>query len=198
MRFLDTNIILRYITKDDETKAEACYQFFQCVKQGKEDVFTCETVIAEVAYVLTSPRLPYQLSHSEVRDRLVPILTLRSLKLAQKRTSLQALDIYADSPFLNFEDALAVAHMKQRGVTNIVSYDKDFDRVPGIIEDRAMTTWGHGVPDKAAPLTPQDPSYTVLTLCQMRISGMSNCRHATGGRKSKARLCLQNYWQNTD
>ena len=132
MRFLDTNVILRYLTRDDEAKAQACYQLFQRVKQGEEELFTCEAIVTEVAYVLSSPRAPYKLSHEEVRARLLPILTLRGLKLPQKRVYLRALDLYASSLFLDFEDALAVAHMEQRGVTEIISYDRDFDRVTGL------------------------------------------------------------------
>ena len=132
MRFLDTNVILRYLTRDDEAKADACYSLFQEVKQGVEELFTCESIIAEVVYVLSSSRAPYQLSHSEVRDRLLPILSLRGLKIPQKRTYLRALDLYATSPFLDYEDAVAAAHMEQRGILEIVSYDKDFDRIAGI------------------------------------------------------------------
>ena len=132
MRFLDTNVILRYLTRDDESKADACYRLFQRVKQGQEELFTCEAIVAEITYVLSSPRARYQLSHGEVRDRLLPILALRGLKIPQKRTCLRALDLYASSPVLDFEDALAVAHMEQRDVAEIVSYDKDFDRLPGI------------------------------------------------------------------
>ena len=132
MRFLDTNVILRYLTRDDETKARACYQLFQRVRQGEEELCTCEAIITEIVYVLSSPRAPYRLSHEEIRSRLVPILTLRGLNLPQKRVYLHALDLYAAAPFLDFEDALAAAHMEQRGVTEIISYDKDFDRVPGL------------------------------------------------------------------
>ncbi|MBI2872659.1 MAG: type II toxin-antitoxin system VapC family toxin [Chloroflexi bacterium] len=132
MKFLDTNVILRYLTKDDEAKAEACYQLFQRVKQGGEELFTCEAIVTEVVYVLSSPRAPYRLSHEEVSARLLPILTLRGLKLPQKRVYLRALDLYASSPFLDFEDALAVAHMEQRGMAEIISYDSDFDRVTGL------------------------------------------------------------------
>ena len=130
MRFLDTNVILRYLTRDDEAKAEACYQLFQQVRRGDEELVTCEAIVTEVVYVLSSPRAPYRLSHEEIRARLVPILTLRGLRLPQKRVYLSALDLYASSPFLDFEDALAVAHMERLGVTEIVSYDKDFDRLP--------------------------------------------------------------------
>ena len=82
--------------------------------------------------MLSSPRLPYRLSHEEIRDRLLPILTLRSLKLPQKRVHIHALDLYATSPFLDFEDALVVAHMKQRRVAEIVSYDRDLDRIADV------------------------------------------------------------------
>ncbi len=132
MRFLDTNVILRYLTRDDEAKAQACFQLFQRVKQGREELLTCEAIVTEVAYVLSSSRGPYHLSHEEIRTRLLPILTLRGLKLPQKRVYLRALDLYASSPFLDFEDALAAAHMEQRGVTEIVSYDRDFDRLSGL------------------------------------------------------------------
>ena len=132
MRFLDTNVILRYLTGDDETKAQACYELFQRAKQGEEELFTCEAIVTEVVYVLSSTRAPYRLTHDEIRARLVPILTLRGLRLPQKRVYVEALDLYASSPFLDFEDALAVAHMQRQGIAEIVSYDRDFDRVPGV------------------------------------------------------------------
>ena len=132
MRFLDTNIILRYLTRDDEVKAEACYQLFQRASQGEEELFTCEAIVSEVVYVLSSRRAPYRLSHEDIRARLVPILTIHGLRLPQKHIYIEALDIYASSPALDFEDALAVVHMNSQGITEIVSYDRDFDRVAGI------------------------------------------------------------------
>lgn len=132
MRFLDANVILRYLTRDDEAKAHACYELFQRVKQGVEELLTCEAIVTEVVYVLSSPRAPYRLGHEEIRARLLPILTLRGLRLPQKRAYLRALDLYAASSFLDFEDALAVAHMERRGMNELLSYDMDFDRVPAI------------------------------------------------------------------
>ena len=80
MKFLDTNVILRYLTRDDEEKAEACYEFLQRVQRGEQELFTCESIIAEVIYVLSSPR-QYGLNHQEIRERLAPILRLRHLQL---------------------------------------------------------------------------------------------------------------------
>lgn len=132
MKFLDTNVILRYLTRDDRKKAEACYEFFQRVKAGVEEVITLETNIAEVCYVLSSSRAPYGLEHHEISARLMPILTLRGIRLPHKGACIRALDLYGSSPFLDFEDALAVAHMERLGVIEIVSYDRDFDRLTGV------------------------------------------------------------------
>ena len=132
MRFLDANVFLRYLTRDDEAKAEACYRLFQRASQGEEDLFTSEAIITEVVYVLSSNRAPYRLSHDEIRSRLAPLLTLRGLSIPHKGVYIRALDIYASLTSLDFEDALAVAHMERMGATEIVSYDKDFDLVAGL------------------------------------------------------------------
>ena len=66
------------------------------------------------------------------KDRLLPILTLRGVRLPHKRVCIRALDIYASSPDLDLEDALAAAHMERRGLTEIYSYDRDFDGVEGV------------------------------------------------------------------
>ena len=131
MRFIDANIFVRYLAGDDEKKSEACFRLFQRVQRGEETVTTAEVIIAEVAYVLSSPSL-YHLSHEEISSRLAPILSLRNFHLRYKQTYLRGLDLYAGESSLDFEDALAIAHMERLGIDEIVTYDRDFDRVPGI------------------------------------------------------------------
>lgn len=130
MKFLDTNVILRYLTRDDPKKAEACYELFQKAKQGKVELMTCEAVIAEVVYVLSSPSV-YNLPREEIRSLLLPIINLRGLRLPQKRLFIRALDIYA-SQNVDFEDALSIAHMEKRKMKEIYSYDTDFDKLEDI------------------------------------------------------------------
>ncbi len=132
MRFLDTNVILRYLTRDDEVKAEACYQLLDRASRGEEILITCEAIVAEVVYVLSSRRAGYHLNRHEIAARLFPILSLRGLRLPQKHIYINALNIYASSPALDFEDALAIAHMQHQRITQIISYDKDFDQIPDI------------------------------------------------------------------
>lgn len=131
MKFLDTNIILCYLTRDDENKASACLALLKRLQEGGEEAATSQAVITEVVYVLSSSA-HYHLSHDEIRARLVPVLSLRGLKLSSKRTYLRALDVYVTYPFLDFEDALTVAIMERDGLAEVCSYDTDFDKVEGV------------------------------------------------------------------
>ena len=131
MRFVDTNVFIRFLTADDEGKLAACRRLFERVESGQEVLTACEAIVTEVVYVLASPRTGYGLSREEIRARFIPILSLPGLMIPQKQVYIDALKIYASSSF-DFEDAVAVAHMRDRGITEIVSYDRDFDSVSGI------------------------------------------------------------------
>lgn len=131
MRFVDANIFLRYLVADDRAKANACFALFQRLKNGQEVATTSEAIVAEVAYVLNS-RAHYALTPADIEARLRPLLTVRGLKLLNKRTYLRGLEIWTGYPALDFEDALIVAHMERLGLKDVVSYDRDFDRVGNV------------------------------------------------------------------
>lgn len=131
MRFLDTNIFLRYLIPGDESKARACFALFQRVKAGKEPVTTSESVVAEITCVLRS-KAHYSLAPADIAARLRPMLALRGLKLPHKGTFLRAFDVWEAYPALDFEDALTVAHMERLRLSDVFSYDKDFGGIPGI------------------------------------------------------------------
>jgi predicted nucleic acid-binding protein len=130
MPFVDTNVFLRYLTKDDPDKAQACFDLFKRAEANQVTLTATETVIAEVVYVLSSKRT-YNLPRDQVRARLYPLLTLRGLQLPQRRTVLWALDLYVAYE-IDFEDAVIVAHMERQAIRELYSYDRDFDEVPGV------------------------------------------------------------------
>lgn len=131
MKFLDTNIFIRCLVPDDPVKSRACFSLLEAVKHRTETATTSETVIAEVAYVLRSKR-QYDLEPPEITARLRPIISLRGLVLQNKRTFLRAFDLWDEHPGLDFEDVLTIAHMERLRLTEIYSYDRDFDKIPGI------------------------------------------------------------------
>jgi predicted nucleic acid-binding protein len=130
MRFVDANIILRYLTNDDPVKARKCLALFRKAKTSEIVLTTSESVIAEVVYVLSSKRV-YNLARKEVVARLRPLIYVPGLKLSYRTAYLRALEIYT-SYRIDFEDALSIAHMERQKIRDIYSYDKDFDQVKEI------------------------------------------------------------------
>jgi predicted nucleic acid-binding protein len=131
MRFLDSNIFIRYLAADDAEKTDACGRLFQRIAANDEVVTTSESVISEVVYVLSSRSL-YGLTRRDIVSRLRPLLALSSLRITDKQIYFRALDIYVSYSSLNFADAVSAAHVEHSRLTDIVSYDRGFDRVPGI------------------------------------------------------------------
>ncbi|MBI4200888.1 MAG: type II toxin-antitoxin system VapC family toxin [Chloroflexi bacterium] len=129
-RFLDTNILLRYLTRDDEAKAQASLGLLSRVERGEEVVVTSDLVIAEVVFNLQSPR-QYGLSRDHIRQLVEPIVELRGLRLANKGLYRRAFDLFCDKR-ISFVDAYNAAYMESRGVTEVYSYDTEFDRVEGV------------------------------------------------------------------
>lgn len=128
--FVDTNVFIRLLTRDDLAKVERCLALFQQVQRGEVTLVTSEAVIAEIAYVLTS-RSTYAYARGLVASSLRPILALPGLRIEEKRTVLNALDLW-ETASLDFADCLAIEHVRRLGLNGIYSYDRGLDRVPGI------------------------------------------------------------------
>ncbi|MEW5803618.1 MAG: PIN domain-containing protein [bacterium] len=128
MRFIDTNLFLRYFTRDDEDKAQKVLELLKRVEKGEEKVIASSLVMFEVVFTLESF---YKVSKEEIKELLSPILDLRGLNLSDKGIYRQALDIYAQKK-VSFADAFNAAFVIKKGVKEIYSYDKDFDKLEGI------------------------------------------------------------------
>ena len=130
MPFVDTNIFIRYLTKDDLDKAQACFELFNQAASNQVALTTTEAVITEVVYVLSSKKT-YGLARHEIRARLYPLLSVSGLQLSHRQTYLRALDLYTLYA-LDFEDAVIVAQMERQKIKDLYSYDRGFERISGI------------------------------------------------------------------
>jgi predicted nucleic acid-binding protein len=130
MPFLDANILLRHLTNDDPASGRACLALMQAIEQREIRAWTSDLVIAEVVFVLSSKRL-YNLERETIRDLLLPLINLPGLKIAHKRLYRRVFELYTTLP-IDYVDAFHAALMEKQGTRKILSYDKHFDRVPGI------------------------------------------------------------------
>ena len=130
LRFLDANIIIRHVTQDNQKLSEQAYQILKRIEAGTLTVTTCESILTECVFVLSSKHL-YHVTRVKVKAALDLILSLKGLKIQHKQTYRRALEIYAATK-LDFPDALALAHMERERITEILSFDEDFDAITGI------------------------------------------------------------------
>lgn len=124
-RFLDANILIRYLVRDDEEKARACLALLQRAQRGEEKLITSDVVIAEVAWVLESPRW-YGLTKAETAELLDRVIAIRGLHIPSKGLFPRILKVYRDEQ-VDFIDAYNAVVMDRLGVGEIYSYDRHFD-----------------------------------------------------------------------
>ena len=126
-KFLDTNVFLRYLTKDHLSKYERCREMFKKALEGEIVISTSGMVIAELIWTLLSY---YKVPKAEVIEKVSVILGTENLFIPDKDVLADALVLYGRKN-IDFIDAYHAVFMKYHGLREIYSYDEDFD----IIED---------------------------------------------------------------
>lgn len=127
-KFIDTNVFLRYLTKDDPSKFERCRQMFKRALEGEITLSTSEMVIAELIWTLQSY---YKVPKAEVVEKVSVILGTENLFVLNKDILADALVLYARKN-IDFIDAYNAVFMKYQGLREIYSYDEDFDMIEDI------------------------------------------------------------------
>lgn len=128
--FVDTSLLIRVLTGDDPAKASRSLALLQRARRGEIDLYTSETVVAEVVYVLSS-LATYRVPRNDVAMALLPVLEGPGITIDHKGSLVLALLRWRDSR-LDFEDCLSIEHIRRQRLDGISSYDRDFDRIPGL------------------------------------------------------------------
>ncbi len=127
-KFVDTNVFLRYLTKDDLLKYERCRQMFKRALEGEITISTSGMVIAELIWTLLSY---YKVPKAEVIEKVSVILGTENLFVPDKDVLADALVLYAGKN-IDFIDAYNAVFMKYQGLREIYSYDEYFETIEDI------------------------------------------------------------------
>ena len=127
--FVDTNVFLRFLTNDDPAKAKRAEALFRDALRGKIRLATSLLVIAEIVWTLESF---YKLEKPDIAAKVEKILNTPNLECSEAPLLFMALDLYVHAN-IDFVDAYNAFHMRERGLTQILTYDrKHFARVPWV------------------------------------------------------------------
>jgi uncharacterized protein len=126
--FLDTNILLRHLLADHPDHSPRATAYLLRMEQGEVEVLTSEIVVFETVFTLERR---YHRSKASIREALTGLLDLPGIVLPGKRRPKKAFDLYVDLN-IPFADAYFAVLMDRLKLTEIVSFDRDFDKVPGL------------------------------------------------------------------
>jgi predicted nucleic-acid-binding protein len=111
---VDTNVIIRFLTRDDERQYKKAYSIFK-----SNIVFIPDSVIQETEWVL---RYAYEFSAEDICDALSGLFGLKNVRLSNPVLVAQALEWHKQG--MDFSDAL---HLSQcQNCESIFTFDKSF------------------------------------------------------------------------
>jgi predicted nucleic acid-binding protein len=127
-QFLDTNIFLRHLLGDDPTQSPRATAYFRAIDQGLRRARISDIVVFEVVFTLERG---YRRSKSEIQSAVLPLLESPGVLLPGKRKFREIFRLYIEKN-ISFVDAYHAVLMESLRLTRIVSFDRDFDRIPAV------------------------------------------------------------------
>jgi predicted nucleic acid-binding protein len=125
---LDANILLRHLTQDHPDHSPRATNYLRRIEQGEIEARLADVVIFEVVFTLQSF---YRQPKALIRDALLDILSLPGIHVPRKRRFSRIFDLYT-SYNLSFVDAYIAVEAERLTSSTLTSFDKGFDRIPGI------------------------------------------------------------------
>ncbi|MDR2838084.1 MAG: type II toxin-antitoxin system VapC family toxin [Azonexus sp.] len=127
MPALDTNILVRYIVRDDAAQLAAIKRLInECLAAGQA-LFVPVTVTLELEWVL---RASFRFEKSEVMQALADLLSAAELSFQSEKALEIALQSYRDST-ADFADCLHVALATQADELPLWTFDKRAAKIHG-------------------------------------------------------------------
>jgi predicted nucleic-acid-binding protein len=126
---IDTNVLVRFLVRDDEAPFEKARRLIKREVDAGEDVFVSLLVLLETEWVLRSR---YGLQKTEIMDAISGLLDAAELRLEDEPAIEESLSTWRDSP-ADFADCLIGAHNRRMGCGATATFDARGLRLPGFI-----------------------------------------------------------------
>jgi predicted nucleic acid-binding protein len=126
--YLDASIIISYLLDDPPDMAEAANACFHAAEQGDIRLLITPTTLAEVVWVLSAA---YKKSRMDIAPLMLAFMTAEGIDTENRDEITLALSFFKERN-VDFADALLAARALLSGPAAIYSFDRHFDRIPGI------------------------------------------------------------------
>jgi predicted nucleic-acid-binding protein len=122
MRAVDTNVLVRLITRDDAAQVTAAERFIE------KGAWVAHLALVETAWVLDAV---YERTAAEIATAIELLLNHRELSLQDPDVVAAALERYRARPAVGFSDCLLLEVARRAGHVPLGTFDRDLGRFDG-------------------------------------------------------------------
>lgn len=126
---LDTNVLVRYLVRDDETQFEKARRLIRRETTAGRPVFIGLLMLLETEWVLRSR---YGLAKPEILSVFSSLLDADDLRFENEPAIEEALYLWRDNP-AGFADCLIGAQNRCMGCTATATFDTKAAKLPGVV-----------------------------------------------------------------
>lgn len=123
MRAVDTNVLVRLITRDDARQAAAAEAF---VEKG---AWVSVLALAEAMWVLSAV---YERSSADVATAVEMLLRHKDVTLQDSDVVKEALQVFRKRPALGFSDCLMLELARKAGHIPLGTFDRELSKLNGV------------------------------------------------------------------
>ena len=120
MKAIDTNVLIRFLVRDDEKQATQVYRRLKKAEREKEVLFVPLLVMLETLWVLESV---YEVSRQETLDSIDDLLLMPVLQF-ENPTVIVGFISTARATNLDFSDLLIAQSAMRSGCESVITFDK--------------------------------------------------------------------------
>jgi predicted nucleic-acid-binding protein len=120
MKAIDTNVLIRFLTGDDELQSKKVYSIFKTAESEKKELFVPLPVVLEILWVLESV---YEISRTKILESISDLLLMPILKFDQQ-PAVQQFVHSAQGNKYDLSDLLIAHSAKINGCESVITFDK--------------------------------------------------------------------------
>jgi predicted nucleic-acid-binding protein len=125
MRAVDTNVLVRLITRDDSRQAASADAFIE------NGAWLSILVLAETSWVLATV---YERSAGDLATAIEMLLNHKNLTIQDSDTVAAALELFRSKPSLGFSDCLVLQLARKAGHLPVGTFDHGLGKIDGTLK----------------------------------------------------------------
>jgi predicted nucleic-acid-binding protein len=122
-KLVDTNVILRYLLRDDEGLFQKAYATLERARTGEERIIILESVLTECIYILLKV---YKIDRSAIAEKLRGLLYYKGVVNPDKKDLIDSIDLFGQTK-LSFVDCRLSARARNNALP-LITFDERLKR----------------------------------------------------------------------